>query len=110
MNHSGTHVIADIHLHEFPLSKILKELCETAINVSGMTVLNKQIHDFSDTAFTGLYLLAESHFSIHTFPECGYVSIDCYTCGDSGKPLSAISYVVEALRVRTSIIKTIERN
>lgn len=110
MNHSGTHVIADIHLLEFPTSLELKELCSAALNISGMTVLSEQLHDFSSTAFTGLYLLAESHFSIHTFPECGYISLDCYTCGSAGKPLSAISHVTEGLKVRSSIIKTIERN
>jgi S-adenosylmethionine decarboxylase len=109
VNHRGTHVIADIHTIEFPESDKLKILCADALKISNMSVLSTQIHDFSDTAFTGLFLLAESHFSIHTFPECGYISLDCYTCGDGGKPLLAISHIVERLKVRETSIKIIER-
>lgn len=47
-----------------------------------MTILGNIFHDFSNPrwAFTGLYLLWESHMSIHTFPEEEYIAIDLYVC------------------------------
>ena len=37
---------------------------------------------------TGLFLLSESHLSYHTYPECGYISIDVYTCGKSNQSIN----------------------
>ena len=45
-------------------------------------------HNFDKPgAFTALYLLAESHLSIHTWPEHGYIAIDVFTCGQSDTQL-----------------------
>lgn len=46
----------------------------------GFTVLQKIEHQFEPQGFSLLYLLSESHLSIHTFPEKNYVAIDLYTC------------------------------
>jgi S-adenosylmethionine/arginine decarboxylase-like enzyme len=52
----------------------------------GIKILNKQVHFFDGPvgAMTCLYLLSESHFSIHTFPEeNGRIAVDLFTCGDN---------------------------
>ncbi|WP_208454641.1 adenosylmethionine decarboxylase [Jannaschia marina] len=54
-----------------------------AAEAAGTTVLDVIFHDFGQRAgFTGVAVLAESHISIHTWPETGYAAIDIFMCGD----------------------------
>lgn len=55
---------------------------ERAIEACKATVLNRFSHKFEPQGITVVYALAESHLSIHTFPENGCCAIDVYTCGD----------------------------
>lgn len=58
-----------------------------------ITLLSNTVHHFgSPGSFTALYLLAESHLSIHTWPEHGYIALDVFTCGDSNT-----QYVIDQL-------------
>ena len=45
------------------------------------TLLNETRHIFPNDAYTVLFLLGESHVSLHSFPEDKYIAIDIYTCG-----------------------------
>jgi S-adenosylmethionine decarboxylase len=57
------------------------EAFEEAVEACGATVLNRFSHQFHPQGVTVVYALAESHISIHTFPEDGCCAIDVYTCG-----------------------------
>jgi S-adenosylmethionine decarboxylase len=70
-------------------------MAKEAINRSGMTIVDSVVHKFDPQGITAVYVLAESHFIIHTYPEANYLSIDCYTCGKEGDPLAAIMYIVD---------------
>lgn len=58
----------------------LYDLCDSLCKIFGFTVLHKYHHEFTPQGVTLFYLLAESHISIHTFPEEKYISMDIYTC------------------------------
>jgi len=81
---SGKHMICDIkNIKNVQLlnsvtdvTKLFDCICETY----EFTVLQKIEHCFEPQGFSILYLLSESHLSIHTFPEKNYVAIDLYTC------------------------------
>lgn len=81
---SGKHMICDIKEiknHSFLnnidlLKNFLDELCEKY----NYTILTKSEHKFSPQGITILYMLSESHISIHTFPEHNYAAMDIYTC------------------------------
>ena len=81
---SGKHMICDIKkiknqdLLNDPtkLTTLLDQICKTY----NYTILQKSQHEFQPQGFTTLYLLSESHISIHTFPERQYAAIDIYTC------------------------------
>jgi S-adenosylmethionine/arginine decarboxylase-like enzyme len=58
------------------ISGLLDVICEKY----GYQVLARNGHAFSPIGATVLYLLSESHISVHTFPERAYVAVDIYTC------------------------------
>ena len=79
----GAHCIVDLwgasHLTD---AKVLTTVLETASNAAGATLLKIFLHEFpSSGGITGVALLAESHMSIHTWPEKEYAAIDIFMCG-----------------------------
>lgn len=56
---------------------LLPDACRQA----GATVLGHRFHQFEPAGVTGVVLLAESHASLHTWPEAGLVTLDVFTCG-----------------------------
>lgn len=78
----GSHVLADIIVPVVQHKETVVGVISEALKTGGMTILNHATFDFEGGGFTSLWLLAESHFSIHTYPEHNYYSMDCYTCGD----------------------------
>jgi S-adenosylmethionine decarboxylase proenzyme len=60
----------------------LQALMERAVEATRATIVNSVFHVFAPQGVTGVVVVEESHFSIHTWPEHGYVAVDVYTCGD----------------------------
>lgn len=46
-------------------------------------ILNSYFHKFQPQGVTGMFVISESHFTIHTWPEKGYAAVDLFTCGDA---------------------------
>lgn len=61
---------------------LLKEALERAINSSNATILSSTDFIFDSNGYTAIYLLSESHASIHTYPEHNSCFVDLFTCGD----------------------------
>lgn len=81
----GHHVLVSLYGISFSLLDDIhgiREVFEKAVEACGATVLNRFSHQFVPQGVTVVYALAESHISIHTFPEMGSCAIDVYTCGD----------------------------
>jgi S-adenosylmethionine decarboxylase len=61
----------------------MEQALRAASTAAGATVLASNLHDFGEGhGVTGVVLLAESHISVHTWPEYGYAAIDVFMCGD----------------------------
>ena len=75
----------------------LRDTITTAAKQAGATLLNLITHRFAPQGVTGLALLAESHISIHTWPESGYAAVDVFTCGDHTMPERACQVLAEEL-------------
>jgi len=75
----------------------LRDTITTAAKRAGATLLNLITHRFEPQGVTGLALLAESHISIHTWPESGYAAVDVFTCGDHTMPEKACMVLAEEL-------------
>lgn len=61
----------------------LFSVMEKAINASGATILDYCSYEFDPEGYTLVFLLSESHASVHTYPEYGHCFIDLFTCGTS---------------------------
>ena len=83
-------------------------LYETAKQV-GATWLNTVSHQFTPQGVTAVTLLAESHISIHTWPEKGVAICDIFTCGDGCQPELAVEYLSEWLESTNTKSKCYER-
>ena len=75
----------------------LRTTITSAAKRAGATLLHLITHRFDPQGVTGLALLAESHISIHTWPESGYAAVDVFTCGDHTMPERACEVLQIAL-------------
>lgn len=73
------------------------------------TLIKLHSHKFSPQGVTAIVLLAESHISIHTWPEKGMAICDVFTCGDHTKPMDAVEYMKSELNATDIIINEFER-
>ena len=71
-----------------------------AAEVSGATVLKSAFQDFNPQGISGVVVIAESHLTIHTWPEFGFAAVDIFTCGDTVDPWKATQYLEEELEVK----------
>ena len=90
------------------LSYIRKVMIETAEGV-GATIIGESFHHFSPQGVTGILAIAESHISIHTWPEYGYAAADIFSCGTSFRPMEAATKLAEALESANPEIQEIQR-
>jgi S-adenosylmethionine decarboxylase len=105
----GKHLICEAYgIDEDVLKdeKLLKDILIRAAEATGSTVLGSFFHKFGGgEGVTGVVVIAESHVSIHTWPEHGYAAIDIFTCGnhiDPWKGLEIIRTSLKPVRIHTS--------
>ena len=76
----------------------IKLLLYNATKEAKSTLLNLATHKFEPQGVTGVAMLAESHISIHTWPEKGMAVCDVFTCGDTAMPELGVEYMKEQLK------------
>lgn len=76
---------------------------------AGATLLHSFSRQFSPQGVTVLTVVAESHLSLHTWPEKGYAAIDVFTCGETTAPIKAVDYLRGILRPTTVEIVSLQR-
>ena len=105
VSYMGRHVIADLHDVSAELLCSIdfwKEILIDGAKKSGATVLSDHFHHFGEGyGLTGVIVLAESHISIHTWPEKNYAAIDVFMCGTCD-PEIAVDHITSRLN---SIVK-----
>jgi S-adenosylmethionine decarboxylase len=99
------HVVVDVWFTEMPL---IDELVNNICRACKLTVVDRLVKYFKPQGETRLYLLSESHLTLHTYPEYNYVSIDIYTCGERGKP-ETITKVLQEYDITTMNYKILSR-
>jgi S-adenosylmethionine decarboxylase len=91
MEHLGQHVIIELWgcNDQINDADVVELAMREAVETANATLLNLNVHRFSPHGVTGVAVLSESHLSIHTWPEHGYIAADIFTCGDTTQPLEA---------------------
>jgi len=93
---------------EIQSRQLLDNLCEK----HKLNVLERVFHWFEPQGMTCVYVLSESHLSVHTWPELGFVSIDLFCCRnmDDSTITDIINYFQEELELVIARPKTVRRS
>ncbi len=110
--HVGSHFI--LELFDCPEALLnsarhVRASVRRAAAAASSTLLHEVSHKFHPQGVTAIALLAESHISIHTWPELGYAAADTFTCGDTTTPEKACEFLIEAFQARNYVLRKIER-
>ena len=83
----GTHILVNLHGCPSELLErveVVSKLLNEVVSETNLTKLGENHHQFDPYGVTSILLLAESHISIHTWPEQnGSAAVDIFTCGDA---------------------------
>ena len=97
----GYHIIAEFRKCNPELLKRVRQVkpaLEKAVAESNLAKICSRYHQFKPFGVTGFVLLAESHISVHTWPEKGYVAVDIFTCGVPEKGEKAFEVLVREFK------------
>jgi S-adenosylmethionine decarboxylase len=90
------------------LEKVRKILVSAA-KESKATIINNSFHEFNPFGISGVVVIAESHLTVHTWPEYGYAAVDIFTCGDVIQPELAVSYLVKKFECKNPSVVEMKR-
>jgi S-adenosylmethionine decarboxylase len=109
--YDGQHLIADLHGCAAALDNVARidRALRAAVAAGGATIIDLRLHHFGPgQGVTGVALLAESHVSVHTWPEHDYAALDFFLCGarhDLDAALAAVVAELQPTKVETQTIK-----
>ena len=93
---AGTHLILEvINGHGLDDEARIQTAFRDCVRECGATLLHIHTHKFSPQGVSGVAVLAESHISVHTWPEIGYGAFDVFMCGDA-EPWRAVDVLKAA--------------
>ena len=108
----GTHLLLEMNECDAGVlddMALVKQALLAAAEEAGATVVGEVFHKFSPVGVTGIVCIAESHISIHTWPEHGYAAADIFTCGDNLKPMEAAHLIAESLQAQHANVMEVKR-
>ena len=73
------------------------------------TIVDVVFHEFNPFGISGVVVIAESHLSIHTWPEYRYAAVDIFSCGDVLQPEIAANYLVEQFGSERATVVEMQR-
>lgn len=107
----ATHLLLELHGVEPSLLNdvdSLKRALLMGVEAARCTLLGVVAHKFEPQGASVVVLVAESHLSIHTWPECNYAAVDIFTCGNA-LPREGVKPILEALAPRSYELREIAR-
>ena len=111
--HQSVHLLLELYGCDYDKlndESFLRCTLNLSAKLAKATVLNLISNKFEPQGVTAIALLAESHISIHTWPESNYSAIDIFTCGENMLPQLASQFLIEALNAEEHSLRIIKRN
>jgi S-adenosylmethionine decarboxylase len=108
----GTHIICELSGCDRKALTDLEGVRDTmvaAAREANAEVLKVAFHRFQPHGVSGVVVIAESHLSIHTWPESGYAAVDFFTCGDHTDPWKACELAAKRLGAQTMLTTEVRR-
>jgi S-adenosylmethionine decarboxylase proenzyme len=109
MNALGKQILAEYYNCDRNLlnsAALIEKYMNNAALEAGATIVTSAFHTFNPFGVSGVIVIAESHLSIHTWPEYGYAAVDIFTCGEIVDPWKAFSFLRD--RLQSSHFSTME--
>ena len=113
LSHQSKHLLLELYRCDYEKlndESFLRCTLSKAAKLANATVLNLISNKFEPQGVTAIALLAESHISIHTWPESNYSAVDIFTCGQNMMPELASQYLIGSLMAKEHALRVIERN
>ena len=113
LSHQSKHLLLELYKCDFEKlndESFLRCTLNRAAKLAQATVLNLISNKFEPQGVTAIALLAESHISIHTWPESNYSAVDIFTCGQNMLPELASQYLIDALKSEEHSLRVIDRH
>jgi len=108
----GTHLLVELRECNPDIIKSLEKVRNALVSAAKeakATIVNVSFHEFNPFGISGVVVIAESHLTIHTWPEYAYAAIDIFTCGEVIKPEVAASYLIEQFECKNPSIVEMKR-
>lgn len=108
----GIHLLVDFWGCPSPLLDDLEYIQKHMLlsaEKANATVVNQAFHKFGPQGVSGAVVIAESHITIHTWPERQYAAVDVFTCGDRANPWKAVEYLKTQLRATSTEVTEKDR-
>jgi len=106
---AGTHLIIEVvNGHGLDDEDRIQQAFRDCVDTCGATLLHIHTHKFSPQGVSGVAVLAESHISVHTWPEIGYGAFDVFMCGDA-RPWLAVDVLSHAFGTSDVRVKELKR-
>lgn len=108
---AGKHLIIEAvgsEQHLLNDQKLIRESLIAAANAGKFAILDMSVHRLEPRGVTGYALLAESHISVHTWPQHNYAAIDIFTCSDK-EPMLVLNVLKSRLKLEKIKITSISR-
>ena len=88
---------------------VVRQAIVEAVAAAGATLLHVHVHRYAPQGVTGVAVLAESHFALHSWPERDYLAADLFTCGDSTDPQAAADVLQRIFEPQQMEVQSIDR-
>ncbi len=108
----GTHLLVELRDCNPAILKSLEEVRDALVSAAKeakATIVDISFHEFNPFGISGMVVIAESHLSIHTWPEYCYAAVDIFTCGDVIKPEVAAVSLIERFESKNPSVVEMKR-
>ncbi|MCZ6710168.1 MAG: adenosylmethionine decarboxylase [Gammaproteobacteria bacterium] len=108
----GRHILVDFLDCDPEVLKFvdpMREILLRAAKECKATVMDDLFHQYEPFGVSGVVLIAESHLSVHTWPEDGFAGLDIFTCGAEMEPEVAVEIMKREFSAGEAVVKTLVR-